>query len=77
MDTSQPIPDIPLLEPWRPYDPVTATYDQRTNRNPNYWLEMDDETWQQHSQAMQQQVVAINTMQRPNLMVKYYSDLTT
>ncbi|KPX49634.1 hypothetical protein ALP68_200147 [Pseudomonas ficuserectae] len=34
MDTSGPIPDIPLFEPYRHLDPVTASYDQQRGRRP-------------------------------------------
>jgi hypothetical protein len=40
MDISKPLPDIPEMEPYRTRDPVTAEYDQRTGRDPNYWAKM-------------------------------------
>ncbi len=47
MDTSQPLPDTPLWEEFRPLDPTTLAHDQRTGRPTRYWRDMDDETFQQ------------------------------
>ncbi|MBN1009194.1 hypothetical protein, partial [Amphritea pacifica] len=47
MDTSQPMPDIPELEPARPRDPTTAAYDAKTNRQPDYWFSMDDDEFEE------------------------------
>ncbi|KWS67546.1 MULTISPECIES: hypothetical protein [Pseudomonas syringae group] len=71
MDTSGPIPDIPLFEPYRHLDPVTARYDQQRGRNPRYWIDMDDATFKAEVEAMWQRVYAINTFSRPNLMARY------
>src|SRR5690554_213232 len=46
MDVTQPLPDMPRLEPFRHLDPVTAKYDQTTGRNPRYWRDLDLEAWQ-------------------------------
>ncbi|SHO58235.1 hypothetical protein [Vibrio quintilis] len=43
MDTSQPMPDIPILEPFRAQDQTTAEYDQKTGRASHYWRSMTDE----------------------------------
>lgn len=37
MDVTQPLPDIPLLEPCRKLDPVTAAHDKARNRPERYW----------------------------------------
>ncbi|KTC02135.1 hypothetical protein [Pseudomonas syringae] len=71
MDTSGPIPDIPLFEPYRHLDPVTAIYDQQRGRNPRYWIDMDDATFKAEVDAMWQRVYAIDTFSRPNLMAQY------
>ncbi|KPX16781.1 hypothetical protein ALQ08_04580 [Pseudomonas syringae pv. delphinii] len=71
MDTSGPIPDIPLFEPYRHLDPVTAIYDQQRGRNPRYWIDMDDATFKAEVDAMWQRVYAIDTFSRPNLMARY------
>ncbi|WP_415897860.1 hypothetical protein ACMXYX_05590 [Neptuniibacter sp. QD72_48] len=42
MDTSQPMPDVPELEPGRAKDPTTAAWDAKNNRKPDYWFSMDD-----------------------------------
>ena len=52
MDTSQPMPDVPELEPARPRDPTTAAYDAKTNRKPDYWFSMDDDTFQEALQEL-------------------------
>ncbi|QTP54770.1 hypothetical protein HNO51_08810 [Billgrantia sulfidoxydans] len=45
MDVSQPMPDVPRLEPFRHLDPTTAEYDRQTGRNPRYWRDLDLEAW--------------------------------
>ncbi len=47
MDVSQPLPDVPRLEPFRHLDPVTAEHDQHTGRNPRVWRDLDLEAWKQ------------------------------
>ncbi|CAM4010345.1 hypothetical protein VA7868_01383 [Vibrio aerogenes CECT 7868] len=47
MDVSQPLPDIPMLEPFREQDETTVAYDKQTGRNPRYWREMTDEAFEQ------------------------------
>lgn len=47
MDTSQPLPDVPRLEPFRHLDPVTAEHDERVGRNPRFWRDLDLEAWRQ------------------------------
>lgn len=71
MDVSGPIPDIPLFEPYRHLDPVTASYDQQNGRNPRYWIDMDNGTFKAEVGAMWQRVYAIDTFSRPNLMARY------
>ncbi|RUR52866.1 hypothetical protein [Vreelandella populi] len=45
MDVSQPMPDVPRLEPFRHLDPTTAEHDQKTGRDPRYWRDLDLEAW--------------------------------
>nr|WP_238942522.1 hypothetical protein [Marinobacter sediminum] len=45
MDVSEPLPDVPRLEPFRHLDPVTREHDIETNRNPRYWRDLDLEAW--------------------------------
>ncbi|WP_019590378.1 MULTISPECIES: hypothetical protein [unclassified Thioalkalivibrio] len=47
MDTSQPLPDTPMWEKFRPLDPTTLEHDRQTGRPPRYWRDMDDETFSQ------------------------------
>ncbi|KPW68529.1 hypothetical protein SAMN05216597_5094 [Pseudomonas cannabina] len=71
MDVSGPIPDIPLFEPYRHLDPVTASHDQQNGRNPRYWIDMDDATFKAEVDAMWQRVYTIDTFSRPNVMARY------
>src|SRR5690554_2282294 len=45
MDVSQPMPDIPRLEPFRHLDPTTAEHDRQTGRDPRYWRDLDLDAW--------------------------------
>lgn len=47
MDVSQPLPDVPRLEPFRHLDPVTAEHDKQTGRNPRFWRDLDLDAWKQ------------------------------
>lgn len=47
MDVSQPLPDVPRLEPFRHLDAVTAEYDKQTGRNPRFWRDLDLDAWKQ------------------------------
>lgn len=51
MDVSQPLPDVPRLEPFRERDPVTAEHDRQTGRDPRYWRDLDLEAWKQGAGA--------------------------
>ena len=51
MDVSQPLPDIPRLEPFRHLDPTTAEHDRRTGRDPRYWRDLDLEAWKQEEKV--------------------------
>ncbi|MEO4048561.1 hypothetical protein AAFN46_15905 [Pseudomonas sp. CAU 1711] len=76
MDTSRPLPDIPLLEQHRDQDPVTAEHDRETQRPPRYWRDMDDATWDAKLDEMRAKVANIDTEQRDNLMSRHvrYAD---
>jgi len=52
MDSTAPLPDIPLFEPHRHKDPVTAEHDKRSGRNPRYWRDMDEATYKQKTDEM-------------------------
>ena len=48
MDTSQPLPDIPVFEIYRHLDPTTLEHDRHTGRQPRFWRDMDDATYARH-----------------------------
>lgn len=45
MDVTEPLPDVPRLEPFRHLDPVTRQRDLETGRNPRYWRDLDLAAW--------------------------------
>lgn len=47
MDASQPLPDIPQLEPFRPLDPTTAAHDKATGRKADKWKKMSPKWFEQ------------------------------
>jgi hypothetical protein len=47
MDVSQPLPDVPRLEPFRHLDSVTVEHDKRIGRNPRFWRDLNLEAWKQ------------------------------
>lgn len=71
MDVSRPLPDIPYLEQYRHLDPTTAEHDQRTGRNPRYWIDMDDATFKTKVDELLTDICRIDTLRRPNLMAKH------
>ena len=48
MDVTHPLPDVPIFEPFRPRDPVTAQWDERTGRDPFKWRKMSPESWRKN-----------------------------
>tara|TARA_R110000796_G_scaffold232212_1_gene350401 strand:+ start:409 stop:1143 length:735 start_codon:yes stop_codon:yes gene_type:complete len=71
MDITHPLPDTPELEAFRHLDPATAEYDRQTGREPRYWRDMDDDTFNTKVREMTERIPHINTMQRTNLMTRY------
>ncbi|MDU8358662.1 MULTISPECIES: hypothetical protein [Pseudomonas] len=71
MDTSGPLPELPRYEEFRHLDPTTAAYDQQTGRPPRFWIDMDDATYKQHLDHLLDNIDAIDTFQRPNLMAQH------
>ncbi|MBZ5487747.1 hypothetical protein HW452_09435 [Halomonas aquamarina] len=55
MDVSQPLPDVPRLEPFRHLDPTTAEHDRQTGRDPRYWRDLDLEAWKKNEGAKKRQ----------------------
>jgi hypothetical protein len=49
MDVSQPLPDVPALEKFRPLDPTTAEYDAAGKREhpADYWATLDLTWWEE------------------------------
>ncbi|WP_157132860.1 hypothetical protein [Marinobacter algicola] len=49
MDVSQPLPDVPALERFRPLDPTTAEYDAAGKRGhpADYWATLDLTGWEE------------------------------
>lgn len=49
MDVSQPLPDVPALEQFRPLDPTTADYDAsgKRGRPADYWATLDLTQWEE------------------------------
>ncbi|WP_386080080.1 hypothetical protein ACFIOZ_17755 [Vreelandella sp. F11] len=58
MDTSQPLPDIPVFEMYRSLDPTTVEVDKETGRPPRFWRDMDDETFNQKIVELQDRLSA-------------------
>lgn len=54
MDSTAPLPDIPLLEPHRANDPVTAAHDKETGRDPRYWYNMSNAAYEVKIKQMYQ-----------------------
>lgn len=76
MDTSRPLPDIPLFEQHRAKDPVTAEHDRRTARPERYWRDMDEAAWEARVTENLARVNAYDITGRRNLMARHvqYAD---
>ena len=73
MDIERPLHDAPLFEAYRHLDPVTAAYDKQTGRNPEFWINMDTDTFNTKLKEMGRRISNLNTLERPNLMARYVS----
>ncbi|MOA18577.1 hypothetical protein D3C78_1389040 [compost metagenome] len=51
MDVSQPLPELPILEQFRPLDPATAEHDRHSGRNPRYWRDMSYQDWEKRGRG--------------------------
>ncbi|MDY6816990.1 MAG: hypothetical protein SV598_14270, partial [Pseudomonadota bacterium] len=61
MDVTHPLPDVPIFEPFRPRDPVTAQRDERTGRDPFKWRKMSPEDWRKnHEQTYRDRLRSTN-----------------
>ena len=52
-------------------DSTTAEHDQRTGRDPRYWVDMDDTTFKAKVDDILTGIRRIDTLRRPNLMAQY------
>lgn len=48
MDVTKPLPDLPIFEPFRHRDPITAAHDCRIERDPFKWRKMTPEFWRKN-----------------------------
>jgi hypothetical protein len=71
MDTSGPLPELPRYEEFRHLDPTTTDYDRQTLRPPRLWIDMDDATYKQQLDHLLDNIDAIDTFHRPNLMSQH------
>lgn len=61
MDVTRPLPDVPIFEPFRSRDPVTAEWDQRTGRDPFKWRKISPESWRKnHEQTYRDRLRSTN-----------------
>ena len=51
MDVTQPLPELPILEQFRPLDPVTAKHDQQSKRDPRRWRDLPYQAWERRGRA--------------------------
>ncbi|MNZ34384.1 hypothetical protein D3C78_517570 [compost metagenome] len=51
MDVCQPLPELPILEQFRPLDPTTAEHDRHSVRNPRYWRDMSHQDWEKRGRG--------------------------
>ncbi|PRY58718.1 hypothetical protein B0H98_1188 [Vreelandella songnenensis] len=58
MDTSQPLPDSPQWEQFRPLDPTTLEWDKEIARPPRFWRDMEDEAFNQKIVELQDRLSA-------------------
>ncbi|SDF70340.1 hypothetical protein SAMN05216571_101289 [Onishia taeanensis] len=59
MDVSQPLPDFPMLEQDRPADPTTREHDSEAGRDPRFWRDMDDATYERYVEDQQGKINAV------------------
>lgn len=61
MDVTRPLPDVPIFEPFRLRDPVTAQWDERTGRDPFKWRKISPEAWRKnHEQTYRDRLRSTN-----------------
>jgi len=82
MDTSQPLPELPVLEQFRHLDPVTAEHDRQSKRDPRRWRDMPYRAWEGRGQSetmkrnqkypWQQQPCILQAKIDPSLSIEAY-----
>lgn len=68
MDVSGPLPDVPIFEPFRARDPVTAVHDERTGRDPFKWRKITPEAWRKHHEQGWQNRLQETNFHRPCIL---------
>ncbi|WP_236012201.1 hypothetical protein [Marinobacter mangrovi] len=68
MDVSHPLPDVPVFEPFRHRDPVTAEEDARTGRDPFHWRKITPESWREHYESKYRARLLNANWNRPCIM---------
>lgn len=71
IDVTKPLPDIGSLEMFRPYDPTTIEYDQKTGRDHRYWRDMDYDEWNKKFTEMGHTIDHMGIKHRKNIMAKH------
>jgi phosphohistidine phosphatase SixA len=64
MDISKPLPDVPLLEPYRRFDKTTREYDERVGRDPNKWRNYDQEQYNKEAKEILKKVESYHKEQK-------------
>ena len=59
------MPDLPVLEPNRPLDPVTAEHDRHTGRDPHYWRKRTYQGWPAKRKMLDRRLQGYPWQQQP------------
>ncbi|MDC0664187.1 hypothetical protein [Marinobacter sp. SS21] len=68
MDVSGPLPDVPIFEPFRARDPVTAAHDERIGRDPFKWRKVTRESWRKNHEQRWQNRLRETNLHRPCIL---------
>lgn len=68
MDVSHPLPDVPVLEPFRHRDPVTAEADALSRRDPFKWRKITPESWRENYESKYRARLMNANWNRPCIM---------
>ena len=82
MDVTQPLPELPILEQFRPLDPPPAEHDRQSKRDPRRWRDMPYRAWERRGRAemikrnrdykWQEQPCIIQSKIDPSLSIEAY-----